>query len=350
MSKNVSRNITSLRGIAAICIIIYHYVSIFAKQFDMGTKYKYFDFSYLTFGVPMFFVLSAMFLYKKSYDLKSPLKLLLYRLIRLYPAYWMAVTLTFFIRFFLMRDEVTVLDYVANLTMVEDLFGIQQLDGVYWTMIYELMLLFIMVLITFVQSFRTKTISTNVICGIWIGLGFASQFVMKISGQSSSSIKLLLFGSSYISVFVMGLILCDVYIFRGGGARCDKWNKINIILALAYEVIFMPVAATGIAVFAVVLVWGAMSGRFENVRIFEIISCKTVYFGTISYPLYLCHRYVGEFFSSFVSVNQTYIWALFLMIISFGVSACFAIGISKLEKKIINKLKSLKAYKRLFPL
>lgn len=87
MNTEISKNIKAFRGIAALCIIIYHYACAYTEFFGGTTKFKYFDFGWLTYSVPLFFVLSAMFLYKKAVQYNSAKNLVLYRMIRLLPAY-----------------------------------------------------------------------------------------------------------------------------------------------------------------------------------------------------------------------------------------------------------------------
>lgn len=288
-----------------------------------------------------------MFLYKKAKGYNNSLQLIVYRMIRLYPAYWCGVCLSFCIRRFLIKDEITIVDFIFNLTMIENLFGIAAIDGVYWTMAYEIMLLFILACIVFVGNLliikrkidKSLICNSDLICTIWICLGYISQIIMKLTGLSSSSIKLILFGSSYIFVFVIGIIFCDIYMY---GIKIGKWKIINILIALLYEVSFMPFATACIAIFASILVWVALSGKLLFFNFSILLSI-----GKVSYPLYLCHRYWGEYFIPFASGENIYFKGLVFMIVSFSFAFVSAIIVGKLEKRIIKYIKSLKVYQKI---
>lgn len=345
MDREKSNNIQALRGIAVICIVTYHYACIYAQQIGGKIQYRYFDFGWLTYAVPMFFVLSAMFLYKKAREYNNPLKLIVYRLVRLFPAYWMGVCISFFVRRFLIQDGIGIMDFVVNLTMIEEMLGVSSIDGVYWTMYYELMLLFILTGVIIVGMLIKKPLidQTDLICSVWLVLGILSQIFMKACGIKSSSIKLILFGSSYISVFVVGLIFCDVYLY---GCIISLWKKINILIAFLYEVIFFPFATAGIAVFAVLILFAVMQEKYNaNKKLLE--SKALLRLGSISYPLYLCHRWLGEFFARQVYGEGKYYIGVVVMGIAFLLSVALAMLVSKVEVRMLNHIKKSAWYKRI---
>lgn len=342
MDRQKSNYITSLRGVGAICIVIYHYSCIFSNT--MKSKI---DWGLLTFAVPMFFVLSAFFLYKKARDFKSVIKLFIYRMLRLYPAYWMGVTITFIIRkWFLHEESINIFSYIANLTMFENILGIEAMDGVYWTLVYEIALLGMLMGFIIVGKILQISIINhcNVCCLIWLLLGFCSQIYILISGHGSSSVRAILFGSSYIPTFVIGLILSDIYLFN---KQIDGWMIFNIGLSLIYEIVFMPKATAIIAIIGATMVWLVVSGKYEKVISIFLKNKVLLFFGSISYPIYLCHRYIGEVFAP-ISLNFTEHReevCIILLCFSFVVASCCAVLISKIEKKANAFLNKTKFYK-----
>src|SRR5438270_12403196 len=88
-----------------------------------------FQYGYL--GVHVFFILSGFVILLTAYE-KNALGFALARFIRLYPAYWICVTLTAF-ALVLAGDQqhLSLRQYFANLTMVHGYFGIRDVSGVY---------------------------------------------------------------------------------------------------------------------------------------------------------------------------------------------------------------------------
>jgi peptidoglycan/LPS O-acetylase OafA/YrhL len=67
---------------------------------------------------------------------RTPRSFVISRAVRLYPAYWIAVTLTTIVSVGLSRGRfpVSLPQYLANLTMFNSLPNIQNVDVVYWTL------------------------------------------------------------------------------------------------------------------------------------------------------------------------------------------------------------------------
>lgn len=340
MNKEKSSQITVLRGIAVTCVVIYHYSCIFANY-----MYMKIDFGLLTFAVPMFFSLSAFFLYKKACELQSPMKLVIYRLVRLYPAYWGGCTLTYIIRRFVLKDKISLICYGLNLTMFENIVGVEALDGVYWTMVYEIVLLGILFCFLVLEKILKTKIDSNMLCSIWIGLGMGAQIFINASGCDSTAIRTVLFASSYIPSFIFGIILSDIYF---NDKPVCKWTVVNAIASIIYEIAFRPTVTAFIALIGAFFVWSIL---FDRVNIIARVPFNKMFLflGSISYPLYLCHRYIGELFGKY---SERFIaYKGMVLVVSLGMAFVSSIGcgkiISFIERNMIIIVRHSRIYERL---
>ncbi|MCI4061155.1 acyltransferase [Micromonospora sp. R77] len=128
-----------LRFIAALGIVMLHYTFRgqstaydFAPHLGRVAQYGY-------LGVDLFFVISGMVVLMSVWG-RTGREFLASRISRLYPAYWLAVTLTAVVVVVVRppwHSEVTVTQYLANLTMFQSVAGIPHVEGVYWTLWVE---------------------------------------------------------------------------------------------------------------------------------------------------------------------------------------------------------------------
>ena len=131
-----------LRFVAAISVVFYHYCFRGHASDNLSpvaypalaplAKYDY-------LGVELFFIISGYVL-AMSLRRHSPRSFIISRICRLYPGYWVAVTVLFLV----LRTVTSVMgspplvQYVVNMTMGQNFLGFADLDGVYWTLTYEL--------------------------------------------------------------------------------------------------------------------------------------------------------------------------------------------------------------------
>lgn len=94
-------------------------------------------------GVDLFFIISGFVIYLTLENTKLCIDFAVNRFSRLFPTYWVAVTITTL--FLLPSFRQTV--YLKNLTMFQHYLDAPNIDDSYWTMLVELLFYFFMALI-----------------------------------------------------------------------------------------------------------------------------------------------------------------------------------------------------------
>ena len=146
MQNNRLDYLDVLRGVAALAVCVQH---IFAylyheSKLQLIKPYLYFLISDMVdwgrFGVVLFFLISG---YITPISLKSDSstnKFLTSRILRLYPAYWLALFLIFSSAAYLKPQvNFTLFQLFANSTMVPKLFHQDYMSGVFWTLFIEIL-------------------------------------------------------------------------------------------------------------------------------------------------------------------------------------------------------------------
>jgi peptidoglycan/LPS O-acetylase OafA/YrhL len=144
-----------LRFLAALSVVLFYftYRGFHANNLSpveylaLGEVFKY---GYL--GVQLFFMISG-YVVLMSAQGKTLAQLFASRGMRLYPAYWVACTLTFLVVRLIgptvpspmMNTSVRV--YAYSMTMFQHFFGVPDLDHVYWTLSIELVFYFLIALV-----------------------------------------------------------------------------------------------------------------------------------------------------------------------------------------------------------
>lgn len=130
------------RFFAAVMVILYHYTfngiangkisSITHSPWIVElSKYGY-------LGVELFFMISGYVIFYSATN-RSASQFAVARAVRLYPSYWFAVIFTSAFAWHWGGDlmSVTPLTTLVNLTMFQSYIDVAHVDGVYWTLVYE---------------------------------------------------------------------------------------------------------------------------------------------------------------------------------------------------------------------
>ncbi|WP_417468655.1 acyltransferase family protein [Maricaulis sp.] len=121
--------IEAVRGLAALLVVFSHTMPkegwFYTYVFDPGK-----------IGVVVFFFISGYLVIPSAARDRSAKRFLTKRLFRLYPLYWVSLVLAFAV----WPSELAPLDWMANITMAQQLFGFENAIDVYWTLTIEVVL------------------------------------------------------------------------------------------------------------------------------------------------------------------------------------------------------------------
>ncbi|HSR84081.1 MAG TPA: acyltransferase [Streptosporangiaceae bacterium] len=291
-----------LRITAALGVVIYHYTfsgyarhvtSIAYPSLSVVTRYGY-------LGVDMFFTISGFVVLLSAWG-RRPHEFVISRVVRLYPAYWVAVTLTTIVAITLSQGmfHVTPLQYVANMTMLNAVAHIANIDVVYWTLYAEIRFYLLIFVLVWAGVTRTRVVAV-----LWTWLAATAMIEAHVLPARATSTLDILVQSQWSHYFIAGMALCLIY--RTG----FSW-QLGVILVLAYanavhqaihfgqlvaaryhQTLHSLVIAIVIAAIFIVMTLIALRLTRRLGRPWFAVA------GALTYPLYLVHAYNG-----FVIIN-----------------------------------------------
>lgn len=320
-TQKTNRNIylDYIRGIACILIVLYHYTQRYNELFQNSGEWK-FRVSWGYMAVSTFFVLSGYLAIAKD---DSNLGLWTYikkRAVRLFPAYWVSIPLTFVTTHFLLSSRsVSIKDALINLTMLESFVGVPLVDGVYWTLANELVFYAFVAIVVVVLKKRNIL---PLFGFTWIVALLIFRFVENDSLICAAIGKLI--AKQYGHMFVVGASL--VYLFHGIGNKFSKFlSVLSILIALVYQ--FLIFGFNYSIYFVLSLIVVILCVVFDirryiiNERFLKILRPLELT-AAISYPLYLIHQNIGyaimETFRPIITKTEWII--IFPMVIVFATS------------------------------
>ncbi len=284
-----------LRFIAATAVVLYHFFfrasttePVFAHTgfSDPGGVFRY---GYL--GVDLFFVISGFVILNSAWK-KRPSAFVASRIGRLYPAFWVAMTLTAIVTFWDPngRYDVSVEKWAYNLTMMPQVWDVGVIDGVYWTLFIELKFYLLILVLCLIGMTLNRVLVFSV---AWLAVSLWDQF----EPLPETANELLI--PEWAPYFVGG-ILCALIAREGWKVR----YAVPLVVAagwavhLATSLAKLQSKSYG-AELSPWVVGGVVLGTFA---LFALIAShklqwrwlgKIAFLGGLTYPLYLLHDYIG---------------------------------------------------------
>ena len=292
MGDTADRNgiLDGMRFVAAVTVMGFHYFysGIYGGKI-LGAEYfpglvGYFKYGYL--GVEFFFLISGYVIFRSAYSHGFP-DFVLGRVRRLFPAFWVCVGITTICVSVIGhgRLQVGVTQVLANLTMVPKVLGFEYVDGVYWTLAYELnFYLLVSVLLLFGLGGHLRAVFT--FWAIWIGL---CELVLKIHLPFSNGyygyfaagacFYMVQQQATWLSVFALSISCVSAWLFSVDHAS----------LTFAGRPQGISLQVVSYIVWAMFIFFSALASGFlpkANGKLARVL-------GGVSYPLYLLHAHIG---------------------------------------------------------
>jgi peptidoglycan/LPS O-acetylase OafA/YrhL len=289
-----------LRLLAALSVVVYHYTFRGAAADGLTnlsipalvpvTKYAY-------LGVELFFVISG-FVIAFSAEGRAAREFVIARAARIYPGFLVCMTLTFLVTlaFGAPHFEASLTQWLANLVILSPALKQPFMDGVYWSIVYELIFYAWTFALIVLGLFSRRLL---VVVALWLVLSAANEFVV----DSSILRRLLITDDS--GFFCAGLMLYALYAGRRGalallllGASTALAATQSVLNAAWIHGHFAePFSDTVIGTASVGIV--ALVGLCLLVKRVPLPATLVIALGGLTYPLYLLHQQVG-----FILFNQ----------------------------------------------
>ncbi|KAA6223640.1 acyltransferase [Streptomyces albofaciens JCM 4342] len=287
------RVLDGLRLLAALMVLAYHYITLRDGWGGDPTAFSpvvYHLSEYGWLGVEVFFLISGFVICMSAWG-RSLGDFVTSRVSRLYPAYWVAVLLTAAV--LTVWPNVRSADnwetVLTNLTMLQQGLGVPDVDDAYWTLFIELKFYLLFAIVVF----RGVTYRRCVLfCGLWTVAGVVAL-------KSNSDLLSVWAIAPYSPYFIAGIAFYLMHRFR---PTVLLWAIVAISFLLAQHYLRGRLVmnlgakadlAQGWPVrLAVLLAFALMAaialGWFDKLQ-WRWLSTA----GSLTYPLYLLHMYVG---------------------------------------------------------
>jgi len=338
-TKNFISGIQVLRFFAALIVVLLHYFYVGPTSGKYGVSSPIFSnvFFHGYLGVTIFFCISGFIICEVSTAL-SAWQFAVKRATRILPGFIICVVISsLFLWYFSEAEILEPFKILSNFSLVPQIFGYEYVDGVYWSLLYEVIFYgWVFIFIALGIFYR----DLKMICMIWCGISLVNLLLLD------SIILERLFLTTHSGAFMIGICIW-IYIQE----KTFKIFSISLLLlsllitALGLQrfgVFVLPDGSTTPTpnfIFALLMAVGI--GLFVYLSIFIKIAPKyralTLLLGGVSYPLYLLHQEIGyAIFSNFHSTASILsIGSVIIVVFLFSILVYFV------EKKLIISLRDL---------
>jgi len=276
----------AFRGIASIGVLLFHYYyHVFEVIGPEGREIGLFGYlsNYGQYGVELFFMISGFVIFMTLERTTQVVAFVRSRFARLFPVYWLSILITSAVvhSFGLPGREVSLSHTLINFTMLEEFANVDKVDGAYWTLTLELCFYVLIGAAFFLGALRRF----HVCIGVFLaGLGVA-QVLRHLTAFELPWKVLTFFLVEYGHLFALGMVLYQIYKHESMVPRLRSGLLLLGCLALAF---FHGPLVGSLVIGFTGLFFAFMHGwlRFLAIRPF-------LFFGTISYSLYIVHQNCG---------------------------------------------------------
>lgn len=299
MSADRSRTIDGLRGIAAIGVIVQHCLECTPLNAPDATlqapiAYAFSNgFNFGRFGVIVFFLISGFLIPSSIANQPRPLaSFVVGRFFRLYPLYWLSMALALVAMFALGWKLPGVPQVIANMTMFQTLFGVENILDPYWTLLIEHFFYIFCAVIFLVGALNNPLQMRQIMfAAAALLILLAGALMLAPQMKYAKYLSYVMYTGSFLFTMVVGH---NVRLMQTREAFHFPWDVLALFFVVffaiaaarevmgVYDSLLSPVSVFLSSTGALVLFLFALRSRAFNSMLFE-------FFGKISYGLYLFH-------------------------------------------------------------
>lgn len=279
----------SIRGVAALLVVLHHTFEWFIKHFEINYPILvnlFETFNLGRFGVLIFFLTSGFLIpWSLKRNTPHPLKnFVIKRFFRLYPAYWFSIIPAVIIGTGVGMNIISTDQVLLNFTMIHKFLGVESVIESYWTLHVELIFYFLCVIL-----FSLNLLQNNAYL-IMLTIVFSLCAVAVAALGYYYHIRIPVLMPQGLAIMFYGSLLCNYFI-----KKQSELLKPLVILTVLY-LILLSVADK----FYYVDSWlkwffthlAAFFMFFLLITKVKLNNRIAVYLGRISYSLYLLHTLV----------------------------------------------------------
>ena len=296
--------VDGLRLVAALGVVLYHFTARDnpAWHTDVARVFPHLGgvTVYGALGVELFFLISGFVILMSAWGRTVP-GFVASRVGRLYPAYWLGVLSTGFLLLVVWpRKDLGVHDVAVNLTMAQAAFGVNDVDGVYWTLWTELRF-YLLIGLLMVWGFTPRRVTW--LCAVWPPVAWFLATRLPVDWSSwpgGINWAAALLVDQYAGLFAVGMMIFLVARYGMTPARLAVLasNVALVVWLLAPQLqgrfagttehdVSTGVIRVGLLV-ALALVLAATWTPLRRVRWSGLVLA-----GALTYPVYLLHEWWG---------------------------------------------------------
>ncbi len=297
------------RFFAALSVVAFHYTyngirngKVFSvEHIDALAAFTKFG----HYGVEFFFMISGFVIFYSSTNKKAS-EFARSRAIRLFPAFWIGLTFTSIATILIGAKSnmfVNLPQFLVNLTMIPSVFGFNNVDGVYWTLLWELK--FYLLIFLFLLFGLKKLDVIFIVWPVYLLVGYVSAVDLP-------------FAHDYYALFTAGALFAMIR---------DKFTYLKLVmLILSYALAVIPWHYANVQpekwliVGTFFLFFGALiTEKGQRLDLFQSSLA-----GGLTYPLYLIHAHVGYMLLNAYANDANKYW-VYPLIFAFVLSVSYAI-------------------------
>jgi peptidoglycan/LPS O-acetylase OafA/YrhL len=295
----------ALRGVAALLVVAFHFSLKLSDKIDLHWGVT---------GVDLFFMISGFVILLTLKHTKTWKIFVVNRFSRLYPTYWTCVTVTgVFLYFFgdIVKVKLVTL-YLTNMTMFQLYFIQPDLDPPYWTMIIEMLFYMYMLFVFLIKKLdHIELVSVTLLSFVFV---FSFFFALYPKSHFLYNISTYIPIINHFPLFCSGIIFYGIKCTGPTKRRCFYLLLCFIAQACVFEAggrsrYFMDVFEYSL----ILALYFALFYLFAVNKLKFIVNRVTIFFGNLSFSLYLIHQTIGWTILSFLRKYMQ--WGLALAIV-----------------------------------